>query len=69
MFDGGGGDVGYGYGEVGLRALLSGNGGAGSKFLFASAGGAAVFRDQVGCFGCQVNHGGPMAGIGVEWRF
>jgi hypothetical protein len=68
---GGGGDLGYGYGEIGLRALLSGNGGAGSKFLFASAGGAAVFRDDRGseCFGCTRSYGGPMAGIGGEWRF
>jgi hypothetical protein len=77
LFGGGGGSVGYGYGELGLRVLLSGNGRAGSKFLTVSAGGAAVFRlsseicgnDFV--FQCQerASFGGPMAGIGGEWRF
>jgi hypothetical protein len=72
---GGGGSVGYGYGELGLRVLLSGNGLAGSKFLTLSAGGAGMFRSQV-CddvfsFECQqpLSFGGPMAGIGSEWRF
>lgn len=77
LFGGGGGSVGYGYGELGLRVLLSGNGLAGSKFLTVSAGGAGVFRlSSETCgdefvFQCQerVSFGGPMAGIGGEWRF
>jgi len=73
LLGGGGGSVGYGYGEFGLRVMLSGNGHAGSKFLTVTAGGAAVFRsgtcDQF--FNCtdSVSYGGPMAGIGGEWRF
>lgn len=40
---GGGGLVGYGFGEAGLRFLLRGNGDRGSLFTTASVGGAAVF--------------------------
>lgn len=75
LFGGGGGSVGYGYGELGLRVLLSGNGLPGSKFLTLSAGGAGMFRsqicDDVFSFECQqpLSFGGPMAGIGSEWRF
>jgi len=73
LLGGGGGNVGYGYGELGLRVMLKGNGGAGSNFLTATAGGAGVFRSDV-CrdidfeFTCDVAYGGPMAGIGYEWR-
>ena len=70
---GGGGEVGYGYGELGLRALLSGNGGAGSKFLLVTAGGAGVFESgscpPFSPCGISLSYGGPMAGIGGEWRF
>jgi hypothetical protein len=73
LLGGGGGVVGYGYGELGLRVLLSGNGGEGSRFLHVSAGGAAVFESGT-CdefFTCtgDVSYGGPMAGVGGEWRF
>jgi hypothetical protein len=73
LLGGGGGNVGYGYGEIGLRVLANGNGLAGSTFLTVTAGGAAVFRSGT-CdefFSCTqpVNFGGPMAGIGGEWRF
>jgi hypothetical protein len=73
ILGGGGGNVGYGYGEIGLRVLAGGNGLAGSTFLTVTAGGAAVFRsgtcDQF--FTCTESaaFGGPMAGIGGEWRF
>ncbi len=81
MLGGGGGSVGYGYGEFGLRALLRGNGLAGSRFLTVSAGGAAIFSDgdchaavlagHTDLSKCQqgVTYGGPMAGIGYEARF
>lgn len=78
LLGGGGGNVGYGLGEVGLRALLDGNGDRGSTFLRVSAGGAAIFTDgaceisdEFGSVGCDdsVNYAGPMAGVGVEWRF
>ena len=72
-FGGGGGNVGYGYGELGLRVLLKGDGLAGSRFLTVAAGGAGVFRSAF-CFafepcGESISYGGPMAGIGSEWRF
>jgi hypothetical protein len=76
LMGGGGGPVGYGYGEIGLRVLLGGNGGHGSTFLRATAGGAGVFRSkpcttsQFG-FECggQRSYVGPMVGFGGEWRF
>jgi hypothetical protein len=73
LLNGGGGNVGYGYGELGLRVLLAGNGLAGSKFLTVTAGGVSVFRSGAcaDSFACteRVSYGGPMAGIGGEWRF
>jgi len=73
LLNGGGGNVGYAFGEMGLRALLAGNGLAGSKYLTVTAGGVGVFRSGT-CdefFSCSedVAYGGPMAGIGGEWRF
>jgi hypothetical protein len=66
---GGGGDLGYGYGELGLRTLVEGNGGAGSKFLYVSLGGAGIFESHKECSLCTEMVAGPMAGIGGEWRF
>jgi len=74
LINGGGGNVGYGFGELGLRSLLAGNGLAGSTFLTVTAGGVGVFRSG-SCddtfSGCSedVAYGGPMAGVGLEWRF
>jgi len=73
LLNGGGGNIGYGFGELGMRVLLTGNGLAGSKFLTVTAGGAAVFRSP-NCdefFSCTEDlvYGGPMAGVGGEWRF
>jgi hypothetical protein len=73
LLNGGGGNVGYGFGELGLRVLLTGNGLAGSKFLTVTAGGAGVFKSG-NCppfefCGEQISYGGPMAGVGGEWRF
>jgi len=73
MLDGGGGNVGYGFGEMGLRALLSGNGLAGSKYLTVTAGGVGVFKSGT-CdefFSCsgEKSFSGPMVGVGGEWRF
>jgi hypothetical protein len=74
LINGGGGNVGYAYGELGLRALLSGNGLAGSKFLTVTAGGVGLFHsgsctdDFSGCTE-DVSYGGPMLGVGGEWRF
>ena len=73
LLNGGGGSIGYAYGEFGLRVLLDGDGLAGSKYLTVTAGGAAVFRTGVCPLSepCQDSaaYGGPMAGIGGEWRF
>ena len=73
LLNGGGGNIGYGFGELGMRMLLTGNGLAGSKFLTITAGGAAVFRsptcDEFSFCGEDLVYGGPMAGIGGEWRF
>jgi hypothetical protein len=72
---GGGGNAGYAFGQFGLRALLEGNGGPGSTFLTAVAGGAGLFEDQVceevnGFFECRGGrfYAGPMVGAGIEWR-
>jgi hypothetical protein len=73
LLNGGGGNVGYGFGELGLRVLLTGNGLAGSKFLTVTAGGAGVFKSgECPPFDfCDesISYGGPMAGVGGEWRF
>jgi hypothetical protein len=73
LLNGGGGNIGYGFGELGMKMLLTGNALTGSKFLTITAGGAAVFRsptcDEFGFCGEDLVYGGPMAGIGGEWRF
>ncbi|MGD8861359.1 MAG: hypothetical protein PVI30_15225 [Myxococcales bacterium] len=73
---GGGGMMGIGYGELGLRVLLEGNGADDSVFLTTTIGGVGLFEDEevcdTGAFGgCEFNsldYAGPMVGIGVEWR-
>jgi hypothetical protein len=78
LFAGGGGSAGFGYGELGVRALLRGNGDRGSFFFTGSVGGAGVFENiNTRCSGegftyaCheQVLYSGPMVGAGGEWRF
>ncbi|HYQ30648.1 MAG TPA: hypothetical protein VER04_25630, partial [Polyangiaceae bacterium] len=74
LLNGGGGNVGYGYGEMGLRTLLSGNGLAGSKYLTVTAGAVGVFRSGTcdeffNSCSEETSYGGPMAGVGGEWRF
>jgi len=73
LLNGGGGNIGYGFGELGLRALLAGNGLAGSKYLTVTAGAVGVFKSG-SCdenFSCseEKSFGGPMVGLGGEWRF
>jgi hypothetical protein len=71
---GGGGQVGYGYGELAVRALLAGNGFAGSRYFTVSGGVGGVFRsgscdaDFFECTG-STTYVGPMLGFGHEWRF
>jgi hypothetical protein len=77
LFEGGGGSAGYGYGEIGLRSLLRGNGQQGSLFLSVTLGGQGVFefrtRMCVGtdfAFQCEDDqvYAGPMIGVGAEYR-
>lgn len=77
LFEGGGGSTGWGYGEIGLRSLLRGNGQKGSVFLSVTLGGQAVFETRrTTCFQdtfsfpCENNqmYAGPMLGIGGEYR-
>jgi hypothetical protein len=78
LFAGGGGSAGYGYGEMGVRALLRGNGDRGSFFFTGTVGGGGVFEktsttcEQPGSrFSCPepLLYAGPMLGAGGEWRF
>lgn len=75
---GGGGSVGLGFGEVGLRALMSGNGGAGSFFLTTTIGWSNLFRlcndvplasPAPAANSCErIDYQGPMLGAGGEFR-
>jgi hypothetical protein len=67
---GGGGNVGLGFGEIGLRVLMTGNGGPGSFFLSSVIGGVNVFRGCVvqGTECTQIDYVGPMVGMGGDWR-
>lgn len=76
IFRGGGGTLGYGFGEVAVRNLLQGNGQKDSLFLEVSVGGAGVYREACpqGDFitvddECESHTvGGPLIGLGAEWR-
>ncbi len=76
VFRGGGGNMGYVFGEVGLRIRVRGNGDRGSLFVTPSVGGAAIFgREREcpspfdgSCYPGSVSHGGPLVGLGVEYR-
>ena len=66
------------YGEVGLRVLLRGSGDRGSLFLTPTIGGGYLFGEKDETCGTvagaavtctrDVSYGGPMVGIGAEWR-
>jgi hypothetical protein len=75
VLQGGGGSVGYGFFEAGGKALLTGNGTAGSVFLRGTIGYAALFESpgyasQGDPFSTveEIDHGGPLIGFGMEWR-
>jgi len=71
LLRGGGGEVGYAFGEGGLRVRLKGNGHQGSVFLAATLGwGMASGRVYNSSWGGDdsVQHHGPLVGIGLEWR-
>jgi hypothetical protein len=77
---GGGGNVGYSLGELGLRMLLNGNGDRGSWFVTPYVGATEVFEtrssnvglptanDPTGSFDTTVSFFGPHAGLGLELR-
>jgi hypothetical protein len=71
---GGGGSLGLGHGELGLRMLLDGNGDRGSFFLTTTIGFVHVFEtprclDPFGlCDEEDIDYSGPMVGVGGEWR-
>src|SRR5262249_18917334 len=44
LMRGGGGPAGYGYGEMGVRVLLRGNGDRGSVFFTGTIGGVGIFQ-------------------------
>ncbi len=72
---GGGGLPGHAFGEIGVRALIAGNGSSGSVFLTPTLGGGfmsnPVYKDcdfNEGQCRTENEYGGPMAGLTVEWR-
>jgi hypothetical protein len=80
LLRGGGGVVGYGYGEVAVRALTSGNGDAGSTFIEVGLGGSGSFVETCvlpfsgtaeafeACDRRNYMLGGPHLSLGMEWR-
>jgi hypothetical protein len=76
VFRGGGGHVGFAYGDVGVRVVVRGDGGKGTVALTAFAGGALIQLnlcssnpDPPFTTTCNsANLGGPSLGGGVEWK-
>jgi len=78
VLQGGGGSVGYAFFEAGGKALLWGNGTRGSVFLRGTIGYATLFETPgLGNFSVasdgsatveEIDHGGPLIGLGMEWR-
>ncbi len=79
VMEGGGGTVGYAFFEVGGKVLITGNGTRGSLFVRGTIGYAALFENRPvsaidtgnGVFFDGFNdlyYGGPLIGLGVEWR-
>lgn len=75
---GGGGSIGLSFGEVGLRVLMIGNGGAGSFFLTTAIGWTNLLRHcndvpiapgGLAARSCEpIDYNGPMLGAGGEFR-
>jgi hypothetical protein len=78
VMEGGGGTVGHAFFEVGGKVLVTGNGTRGSLFLRGTIGYAALFETRPvsailpgnGFFSGfdELYYGGPLIGLGVEWR-
>jgi hypothetical protein len=69
LLSGGGGTLGAGLGEIGLRVLLSGNGDRDSVFMTTTLGGVNLWRECSDVF-CddEIDYAGPMIGVGFDWR-
>lgn len=77
VFRGGGGATGYAFGEAGLRIRVRGNGDHGTLYLTPTVGGVSVTGGRNNdcpmplsgfCYSSRVEHGGPLVGLGVEYR-
>lgn len=70
VFNGGGGSPAlYGFGNVGARFLVKGNGGSGSLFITPAVGYATIKRyEDQGNYFQEDRVGGPSLSVGVEWR-
>lgn len=69
LLSGGGGTLGAGLGEVGLRVLLTGNGDRDSVFMTTTLGGVNLWEECSDVF-CddEIDYAGPMIGVGFDWR-
>jgi hypothetical protein len=69
---GGGGPVGFYFGDVGVRYRVHGDGGAGSFFVQGVLGGVGLFGpytcDPTTYYCTSSDSSGPALGVGVEWR-
>ena len=80
MVSGGGGQAGYAFGEVGLRVQVLGSGDRGTIFVTPTLGAGFLSGEtERDCYEWEtpssggsctksVSYGGPMVGLGVEWR-
>jgi hypothetical protein len=68
---GGGGPIGFAYGDLGVRYLIFGELGPGSLLFVGSVGGAGIFKTRACAFPCNhlnADYAGPSLGFGLEWR-
>lgn len=75
LLRGGGGPIGFAFGDLGVRYLVSGDLGPGSLFLVGTAGGTSIFKTRAcppqsgTCRRLSASYAGPSIGVGLEWRF
>jgi hypothetical protein len=69
LLSGGGGTLGAGLGEIGLKVLLTGNGDRDSVFMTTTLGGVNLWEECSDIF-CEdeIDYAGPMIGVGFDWR-
>jgi hypothetical protein len=79
LINGGGGPIGFAYGDLGVRYMIHGDLGSGSFFITGTAGGAGMFKSvrklttlPGGTTYYQrtksADYAGPALGLGLEWR-